>query len=322
MLLDDVRAAIARRGYSARTAEAYVYWVRRFILFHGKRHPREMGAEEVRAFLTAMARDRSVAASTLNQAMSALLFLYREVLGFDVPAIEDIQRAKHRRSLPIVLSREEVSRVLARLSPRPWLQVSLMYGAGLRLEECLTLRVQDVDLEREQILVRRGKGDKDRVVMLPGAVRAPLTDQLDAVRDQHRRDLVAGAGWVALPDAYGTKAPNAGREWVWQWVFPAARTHIERASGQRRRHHVHETTLQREVKEAALRADIAKRVSPHVFRHCFATHLLEAGADIRTIQHLLGHASLETTMIYTHVRSGGPGGVRSPLDDLDPTPPK
>ncbi len=315
MLLEDVRTAVARRGYSPSTADTYVYWIRRFVVFHEKRHPLELGAADVSAFLAHLA-DEEVSGATLNQAMSAILFLYREVLLREVPEIEALGRAKEKRPLPVVLSPAEVGALLDRLAGRARLQVSLLYGSGLRLDECLTLRVQDVDLERGKLHVRSGKGGKDRLTLLPEDARAPLAAQLAAVARLHEADLAAGAGWVALPDAFSRKSPQAGRSWPWQWIFPAARTYWHEATGQRRRHHVHETTLQREVKVAALEAGLPKRVTPHVLRHCFATHLLESGTDIRTIQKLLGHSKLETTMIYTHVRLDGPTSVRSPLDAL------
>jgi integron integrase len=315
-LLDRVRAAARIRHYSPRTEDAYVAWVRRDILFHGKRHPTEMGAPEVTRFLTSLAVNGRVAASTQNQALSALLFLYRDVLELDLPWLDGIVRARRPERLPVVLTREEVRAVLQRLDGVPRLMACLLYGAGLRLLECCRLRVQDVDFASHQILVRAGKGDKDRVTMLPEAVKPDLARHLERVREQHRRDLQHGAGWVELPMALARKYPNAGREWAWQWVFPATRTYVDRLIGHRRRHHLHESVLQRVVKEAVLKAGIAKRASPHTLRHSFATHLLEDNHDIRTVQELLGHRDVSTTQIYTHVLNRGPAAVRSPADRM------
>lgn len=315
-LLDRVRATLRLRHYSLRTEEAYVAWMRRYIFFHGKRHPAEMGAPELTAFLTSLAVNGRVAASTQNQALSALLFLYREVLELDVPWLDGVVRAKRPQRLPVVLTRQEVLAVLAPLQGVPRLMASLLYGSGLRLLECCRLRVQDVDFAKNQIVVRAAKGDKDRVTMLPEVVKADLARHLERVKDLHRRDRQAGAGWVELPTALGRKYPNAGREWVWQWVFPATRMYRDRATGQLRRHHLHESVLQRIVKVAVFRAGIAKRATPHTLRHSFATHLLEDGKDIRTVQELLGHRDVSTTQIYTHVLNRGPSGVRSPIDGL------
>jgi integron integrase len=295
--LDRVRAALRIRHYSRRTEEAYVAWILRYIRFHGKRHPVEMGAPELTRFLSALAIEGKVAASTQNQALSALLFLYREVLELEVPWLDDVVRAKRPHRLPVVLSREEVRAVLQPLEGAPRLRAYLLYGAGLRLLECCRLRVQDVDFAANNLVVRTGKGDKDRVTMLPDVVKADLVRHLEGVREQHRRDLQHGAGWVALPTALGRKYPNAGREWVWQWVFPATRLDVDRDTRQRRRHHLHESVLQRVVKGAVRRAGIAKRATPHTLRHSFATHLLEDGHDIRTGQELLGHRDVSTTQI-------------------------
>jgi integron integrase len=312
-----VRAALRIRHYSRRTEEAYVAWIRRYIFFHGKHHPAEMGAPELTRFVSALAVEGKVAASTQNQALSALLFLYREVLDLKVPWLGDVVRAKRPQRLPVVLTREEVRAVLHPLRGMPRLMAHLLYGAGLRLLECCRLRVQDVDFGRNQIAaVRTGKGDKDRVTMLPEVVKADLARHLEAVREQHARDLQAGAGWVELPTALARKYPNAGREWVWQWVFPATRPYVDRETRQRRRHHLHESVLQRMVKSAVRRAGLAKRATPHTLRHSFATHLLEDGYDIRTVQELLGHRDVTTTQIYTHVLNRGPAGVRSPADRL------
>jgi integron integrase len=314
--LDTVRSTLRTRHYSRRTEEAYVAWIRRFIVFHGKRHPADMGAAEVSRFLTWLAVDRQVAASTQNQALGALLFLYRAVLEVDLPWLDDVVRARRPERLPVVLTRDEVRRVLDGLTGAPRLMAYLLYGSGLRLLECCRLRVQDVDFDANQIVVRAGKGDKDRLTMLPAAVKPNLISHLGVVLAQHRRDVERGAGWVELPNAVGRKYPNAGREWAWQWVFPATRMYVEPTTGQRRRHHLHESVLQRAVKEAALRVGLSKRAGPHTLRHSFATHLLESGHDIRTVQELLGHRDVSTTMIYTHVLNRGPAGVRSPADFL------
>jgi len=315
-LLDRVRAALRIRHYSRRTEKAYVAWIRRYILFHGKRHPVEMGAPELTRFLSSLAVDGKVAASTQNQALSALLFLYREVLELDLPWLADVVRAKRPQRLPVVLTREEVRATLQPLQGVPRLMAHLLYGAGLRLLECCRLRVQDVDFSTNQIVVRTGKGDKDRVTMLPEVTKADLARHLEGVREQHGRDLQYAAGWVELPTALARKYPNAGSEWVWQWVFPATRLYVDRDTHQRRRHHLHESVLQRVVKSAVRRAGIAKRATPHTLRHSFATHLLEDGYDIRTVQELLGHRDVSTTQIYTHVLNRGPAGVRSPADRL------
>jgi integron integrase len=313
-LLDRVRDAIRARHGSRRTEKAYAGWIRRFILFHDKRHPMEMGAAEVTRFLSALAVDANVAAATQNQALSAILSLYRLVLDQDLPWLDGIVRAKPSQRLPVVLTRAEVSVVLRHLHGAPRLMSLLMYGAGLRLLECARLRVKDVDFAANQITVRSGKGDKDRLTMLPQVVKADLAAHLTTVKRQHEADLRHGAGWVELPWALGRKYPNAGREWAWQWVFPATRIYVERATSQRRRHHLHESVLQRAVKEAVRRAGIPKPATSHTLRHSFATHLLESNHDIRTIQELLGHRDVSTTMIYTHVLNRGPGGVQSPAD--------
>src|SRR6266545_1039819 len=278
--------------------------------------PLEMGAPELTRFLTSLAVDGKVAASTQNQALSALLVLYRQVLDVDVPWLGGVVRAKRPQRLPVVLTRAEVRAVLRPLEGVPRLMAHLLYGAGLRLLECCRLRIQDVDFASNQVVVRTGKGDKDRVTMLPAVIKADLARHLEGVREQHERDLQCGAGWVELPMALGRKYPNAGREWVWQWVFPATRLYVDRDTRQRRRHHLHESVLQRVVKSAVRRAGIAKRATPHTLRHSFATHLLEDGYDIRTVQELLGHRDVSTTQIYTHVLNRGPSGVRSPVDTM------
>lgn len=313
---DRARAAMRLRHFSRRTESAYLHWMRRYFEFHGRRDPKELGAEHVTAFLTHLAEARHVAASTQNQALAALFFLYRDVLGIDLPWLDGLVRARRPEHLPVVLTRDEVRRVFAEMTGTPKLMAMLLYGSGLRLLECCQLRVKDIDFARHQVLVRHGKGGKDRATMLPGAVKPALTAQLEFVRQQHQRDLAAGAGWVELPFALARKYPNAGREWAWQWVFPATRGYVERETGQRRRHHLHETVIQDAVRRAVRAAGIAKKATCHTFRHSFATHLLEVGHDIRTVQELLGHKDVSTTMIYTHVLNRGPSGVRSPADDL------
>jgi integron integrase len=283
---------------------------------HGKRHPAEMGAAEVTQFLSALAVERSVAASTQNQALSALLFLYRHVLEQALPWLDEVVRAKRAARLPVVLAREEVRAILRELHGPPRLMAILLYGAGLRVLECARLRVEDIDFAANQLVVRGGKGDRDRVTMLPRTVKADLAGHLELVRRQHARDLQHGAGWVELPWAPARKCPGAGREWAWQWVFPATRIYVDRVTGQRRRHHRHETVLQRAVKAAVRRVGIAKPSTCHTFRPSFATHLLEDGHDIRTVQALLGHPDVSTTMIYTHVLHRGLAGVRSPADRM------
>jgi integron integrase len=316
-LLDRVREALRTRHYSRRTEQAYVAWIRRFIFFHGKRHPAELGAAEVASFLSALAVEGRVAASAQNQALSALLFLYRDVLADDLPWLDDVVRAKRPVRLPVVLTRDEVRSVLQRLAGPTRLMACLLYGAGLRVLECCRLRVQEVDFGTNLIVVRGGKGDKDRRTMLPTMVKSDLRRHLAGVRAQHEADIAAGAGWVELPTALGRKYPHGGREWVWPWVFPATRLYVDRVTGERRRHHLHETVLQRALKHAVVQAGLTKRASPHTLRHSFATHLLEDGHDIRTVQELLGHRDVSTTMIYTHVLNRGPAGVRSPADHMD-----
>ncbi len=276
----------------------------------------EMGAAEVAQFLTSLAVEDKVAASTQNQALSALLFLYREVLGVDLPWLDDVVRAKRPQYLPVVLTRDEVRAVLERLDGVPRLMGILLYGAGLRLLECCRLRVKDVDFAANQLVIGDGKGRKDRVTMLPAAVKAALAAHIERGREQHQTDLRQGAGRVELPGALARKYPNAGREWGWQWVFPATRIYVDRLTSQRRRHHLHESVLQRAVKDAVRAAGIAKPATCHTFRHSFATHLLEESHDIRTVQELLGHRDVSTTMIYTHVLNRGPAGVRSPADRM------
>jgi integron integrase len=313
-LLDQVRQRIRYRHYSIRTEQSYVDWIRRFILFHDKRHPRDMGAREVEAFLSWLATERQVAASTQNQALSALLFLYREVLEIELPWLDDVKPAKRPERLPVVLTREEVRAVLARLDGRNALMASLLYGSGLRLMECVRLRIKDVELDRRQLLVRDGKGGKDRMTMLPQRLVPGLREQIERAREIHRQDLADGHGAVWLPHALARKYPRAPWEPGWQYVFPASRRSTDPRSGRTGRHHIEEKSLQRAVKGAVRTAGIEKPASCHTFRHSFATHLLEDGHDIRTIQELLGHRDVKTTMIYTHVADCGGRGVPSPLD--------
>jgi integron integrase len=318
-LLDQVRDKTRMLHYSLRTEEAYVDWIRRFVLFHNTRHPREMGAVEIEAFLTALAVQRKVSASTQNQALAAILFLYGKVLDIELPRLDAV-RAKRAERVPTVLSVDEVRMVLDRMDGNPRLQVELLYGAGLRLLECCRLRVKDLDFGRRQIVVRDGKGEKDRVTPLPGRTQERLQAQVQAVRALHDADLAAGHGRVWLPYAYAAKWPNANRELGWQYVFPSSRLsedpRNEGTAGVKMRHHQHENLLQKYVKRAVTEAGLTKKVSCHTFRHSFATHLLEGGADIRTVQELLGHADVSTTMIYTHVLQRGACGVLSPLDRL------
>jgi integron integrase len=311
---ERVRAAIRQRHYSRRTEKAYVGWVRRFLEFHGHREAGAMGAPEVGAFLTDLATRQRVSASTQNQAFSALLFLYRDVLGRELRDLEDVPRAKRPTRLPQVLGRGEARVLIDHLPRRLRLIGSLLYGAGLRLQECLSLRVKDVDLDRRVLTVRDGKGRKDRETVLPDALREPLRRQLLEVRSAHRTALAAGRGAVTLPDALERKYPRAAWELAWQWVFPAARDYIAESTGQRRRHHLHPTVIQRAFRDAAKEAGLVKPATSHSLRHSFATHMLEAGYDVRTVQELMGHRDLNTTMIYTHVTTVGSKGVLSPLD--------
>jgi integron integrase len=313
-LLDIVRDAIRRRHYSVRTEESYVHWIRRFIYFSGRRHPRELGAPEVTGFLNHLARECNVAASTQNQALSALVFLYREALGTPLPWLDELERAQRPARLPTVLTPLEARGLLGRMRGTRWLMGSLLYGAGLRLRECLKLRVKDVDFGYRQLVVRDGKGAKDRVTMLPTPLAEPLKRQIAHVRLIHERDLASGYGTVELPDALARKYPRAQYELSWKFVFPSHRLSHDPRSGAVRRHHLYENYLTRAVKQAARAAGIVKLVSCHTLRHSFATHLLESGYDIRTVQELLGHADVSTTMIYTHVLNKGGRGVASPLE--------
>jgi integron integrase len=315
-LLERLRRVLRARHYSPRTERAYVGWTRRFVRYHRLRHPSEMGAPEISAFLSDLATQRRVAASTQNQALSALVFLYREVLGQEVAWMDGLVRAKRPHRLPVVLTRDEVHEILFHLRGTPWLMATLMYGAGLRVLECARLRVKDVDPERNEIAVRAGKGMKDRVTVLPMKVKPSLIAHLQRVRAQHARDLARGAGSVELPFALRRKYPSAATEWGWQWVFPATRHYWSREDRCLRRHHLDASVVQRAFREAVRRSGVPKPATCHALRHSFATHLLEAGYDIRTIQELLGHSDVSTTMIYTHVLNRGGQGILSPMDRL------
>lgn len=313
-LMEQVRGEIRARHYSRRTEDAYVHWIRRFIVFHGRRHPCELAAAEIAAFITWLAVDQHVAASTQNQALSGILFLYKAVLRLEIGDVVVPPRARMPSRVPVVLTPSEVRAVIGRLRDVPRIVVMMLYGAGLRLQECLELRVKDLDFERREVTVRRGKGQKDRRVMLPETVRPLLTSHLDSVRRQHQMDLAAGFGRVMLLDALERKFPNAPTDWAWQFVFPAGRLCRDERFGPPTRFHLHESVIQRAVTQAGRAAVLTKRVGCHTFRHSFATHLLESGSDIRTVQELLGHADVSTTMIYTHVLNRGGLGVKSPLD--------
>ncbi|MBK7562887.1 MAG: integron integrase [Propionivibrio sp.] len=315
-LLEQVRARIRFKHYSIRTEHTYVDWIKRFIRHFGKRHPKDMGADEVQSFLTHLAVAGNVAASTQNQAKSALLFLYKEVLALELPWLDKVEAARTPKRLPVVLTRDEVMAVLLRLEGRHGLIARLLYGTGLRIMECLRLRIKDVDFERGEILVRDGKGAKDRVTMLPASVIPALREHVERVRELHRQDLAAGHGEVHLPYALDRKYPSAGREWMWQYVFPSASLSIDPRTGVVRRHHVQDQSVQRAIRQAVRDAGINKPATPHTFRHSFATHLLDSGYDIRTVQELLGHSDVSTTMIYTHVLNRGGRGVASPLDRM------
>lgn len=313
-LLDQVRDRVRALHYSIRTEDAYTGWIKKYILYHGKRHPDEMGAAELEAFLTHLAVERTVAASTQNQARSAILFLYGEVLGRPIEELGRVAPAKRPERMPVVLTREEVRAVLAQLDGTDALVAKLLYGSGMRLLEGLRLRVKDVDFGQRHLVVRDGKGQKDRVTLLPRSLEQPLRAQIDRVRLLHERDVREGFGRVYLPDALARKYPGADREIGWQYAFPTARRGVDPRSGVVRRHHLAERTFQRAVHGAVRRAGVVKPASPHTLRHSFATHLLESGQDIRTVQELLGHDDVRTTMIYAHVLDAGPMGVRSPID--------
>jgi integron integrase len=319
-LIDQIRCAIRTRGFSPRTERAYVHWVRRFVRFHGRVHPTEVGPAGIGPFLSYLAAERHVSPSTQNQALAALLFLYIDVLGHPASVQRHFVRARRPQRIPVVLSLAEVAALFAHLRGMPWLMASFLYGSGLRVSECASLRVKDIDFDRREIRIRAAKGNKDRVALFPATLVRPLRRHLHWVRGVHQADCHEGAGYVALPTALARKYPNAAREWAWQWIFPATRTYRDPLTGQTRRHHFHETALQRAVRFAAVAAGIPKPVSCHTLRHSFATHLLESGHDIRTIQELLGHRDLATTMLYTHVLNRGPLGVVSPFDNLKSPP--
>ena len=313
-LLDQVRDVMRLKHYSLRTEQAYVNWIKRYIFFHAKRHPNDMGKDEIRAFLTHLAVEDKIAASTQTVALSALLFLYRDVLKREMGFVDNIERAQKPKRLPVVFTKAETREVLSRVDGQAHLIACLLYGAGLRLMEAVRLRVKDVDFEANQITVRDGKGEKDRITMLPQSAKSKLVEHLASVRLQHRDDLRNGCGEAYLPYALARKYPHAANEWRWQYLFPASRVSIDPRSGRERRHHVSGDLVQRAVKQAVRRAGLSKHGSSHTFRHSFATHLLEDGYDIRTVQELLGHKDVRTTMIYTHVLNRGGRGVRSPLD--------
>ncbi len=318
--LPSLRAAFHRhmriRHLARRTEASYGHWVRRYLSANLGHHPLGLGKEELTAFLSHLATERQVSASTQNQALAALLFLYREVLELDVPWLDHVTRAKPSARLPVVMSRGEVRQVLGTMDGTPRLMAELLYGAGLRLLECARLRVKDVDLDQRQLTIRQAKGNRDRPAVLPEKLLRPLAAQIQSVRNQHARDRERGAGWVELPHAFARESPHAGCQLAWTWLFPATRPYRHTESGQHRRHHLHESVLQKAIREAVQSTGIHKRITCHTFRHSFATHLLEDGSDIRTIQELLGHRSLRTTMIYTHVLNRGVLAVRSPLDRL------
>jgi integron integrase len=313
-LLDQMRDILRAKHYALSTEQAYIQWVTRYIVFHDKRHPKDMGAPEIEAFLIHLAVEKNVAASTQNQAYSAILFLYRDVLHQEIPVTIESVRAKRPRRLPTVLSQEETRRLLAQTTGLHRLMAQLLYGSGLRLMECLRLRIKDLDFEKREIIVRDGKGEHDRVTMLPASLCQPLQIHLANVKLQFEDDLSMGRADVELPYALARKYPSAGKEWAWQWVFPSKSFSTDPRSGAVRRHHLDPSGLQKAVRQAAIQAKINKPVGPHTFRHCFATHLLENGYDIRTIQELPGHKDVKTTMIYTHVLNRGPKAVKSPLD--------
>jgi integron integrase len=315
-LLDQVRGAIRTRHYSLRTEDTHIHWIKRFIFFHNKRHPREMSEAEIGQFLSHLATDKHVSASTQNQALNAIVFLYQHVLDLNPGWIDNLVRAKRPQRLPVVLTKEEVKALLGTMDGVPWLIANLLYGAGLRLNECLCLRVKDLDFAANHIVVREGKGNKDRITMFPAVIKPALTTHLTRVREVHQRDLQRGFGRVLLPDALARKYPNADKEWGWQWVFPASQISEDPRSGEWRRHHLHDSVPQKAVRTARHKSGLIKPAHCHTLRHSFATHLLAGGYDIRTIQELLGHRDVSTTMIYTHVLNRGGHGVQSPADVL------
>ena len=315
--LYDRLIEVLRTGhYSRRTEQAYVHWIQRFLVFHGRRHPRELAEADINRFLSHLALSENVSASTQNQALAAVLFLYQRVLEQPLQRIEGVIRARKPKLLPVVLTRDEVRLILAQLDGLPKLVCTILYGSGLRLLEGLQLRVQDVDFQRGELLIHQAKGQKDRITMLAASAREPLQEHLIHIREQHAADLEQGLGRVPLPGALARKYPNADREWAWQWVFPATSHYLDRTTNLRHRHHLHESVIQKAFKQAVGRSGTTKAAHCHTLRHSFATHLLEGGYDIRTIQELLGHQSVETTMIYTHVLNRGGAGVRSPADSL------
>jgi len=314
--MDQYREALGARHYSPRTEKIYSRWVVRFLHFHKYQHPEEMAEHEINVYLNHLARDRQVSASTQNQALSAILFMYRHLLGREVGALENLIRAKKSVRVPVVMDRSEVDLVLSHLQGRVRLLVELLYGCGLRLSEGLRLRVKDLDHVRNEIIIHNGKGNRDRVVMFPTSLKQDLKDHLRRVKHIFEADLRAGFGKVVLPNALGRKYPRASREWRWQWVFPQEKRWRDKRTGMQGRHHMDATIIQRAVKQSVYKSGLVKRISCHTFRHSFATHLLEGGYDIRTVQTLLGHKDLRTTMIYTHVLNRGPAGVQSPLDNL------
>jgi integron integrase len=316
-LLDQVRTAIRTKHYSYRTEEAYISWIRQFILFHNKHHPADMSEIEVNAFLNYLATRRRVSASTQTQALCAIVFLYRHVLGRELGQLKNLIRAKKKKNLPVVFTRDEARQVIENLSGTHRLMANLLYGSGLRLTECLRLRVKDVDFGYNQIVIRDGKGKKDRVTMLPKTVASYLKEHLKRIKQQHDQDLARGCGGVYLPNALARKYRGADKSWAWQYVFPSSKISADPRSGIKRRHHVNQQYLHRAVKSAVQKSGIIKAASCHTFRHSFATHLLEDGYDIRTVQELLGHKDVSTTMIYTHVLSRGGQGVRSPIDTIE-----
>ncbi len=315
-LLDKVHAVLRIHHYSLRTEHSYVQWIKRFILFHKKRHPKEMGKLEVEAFLSYLATDKNVAASTQNQALSAILFLYKKVLNIEIDWVDNVVRAKRPKYLPVVLSPNEVKTMIRAMDGTYQLMAKILYGSGLRLMELLRLRVQDVNFDYEQIVVRSGKGNKDRVTVLPANVMSDIKEQLKLTRLLHNKDLQEGYGEVYLPFALERKYPNAAKEWIWQYIFPSSKRSMDPESNVIRRHHIYHQNFTRAIKKAAYDIGINKRVTSHTFRHCFATHMLENGYDIRTVQELLGHKDVKTTQIYTHVMKKGASGVKSPLEDI------
>lgn len=314
-LLDQVRTELSTNHYSKRTQEAYISWIKRFILFHNKRHPKEMGAEEIKQFISHIATNQQVSSSTQNQALNAILYLYKNVIKKEIKFVEGFGYVKRIRHLPVVFSREESTKVLNQLDGTIQLVVQLLYGTGMRLSEGLSLRVKDIDFDEKRITVRDGKGEKDRITLLPEKLFEPLKDHIRKVRNLHTRDLREGLGATILPYALERKYPNAAKEFAWQYVFPAKGLVFDRERKQKFRYHIHESVIQKAVRNAILKSGINKQVSVHTFRHSFATHLLESGVDIRTIQELLGHSSIRTTMVYTHVMNKFKG-VRSPLDSI------